>query len=153
MNDPIEPGAGAAEAGAADAPRRVLLADNDVHVAAVLEAFLRRAGLEVEVVGDGGTARDRLRSADYDLLVCDLDMPVLSGDALLAEIGADPRAPPVMVVSGYVDEGTVERLAAQPAVRAVLRKPFDLRAFARQAAEIARGGPGLPPVGPPASLF
>lgn len=122
---------------------RVLLADNDGNVAAVLAAFLTRSGLDVESVADGQAALERLRRGDIALLVCDLDMPVMSGDALLEALRDDPTCPPVLVISGYVDDASASRLGAHPAVRDVLRKPFDVRAFAAQAAALAQGGGGL----------
>ncbi len=118
---------------------RVLLADNDRNVAAVLAAFLSRSGLAVEAVADGRAASDRLRRGDIALLICDLDMPVMSGDALLDELRGDRSCPPIVVISGYVDDASSARLSAHPAVREVLRKPFDVRAFAARAAELARG--------------
>lgn len=123
-----------------DPALRVLLADNDKNVAAILRAFLERNGLVVESVGDGQAALDRLSQRDVALLICDLDMPVLSGDAVLDALRDDPACPPVVVISGYVDDVSAARLAGHAAVREILRKPFDVRAFAARAAELARCG-------------
>ena len=116
---------------------KVLVADNDAHVSDVLCIFLRRAGLDVEQVADGGAARARLTQGDIAALVCDLDMPVLSGEALLEALGdflPPGSAPAVFVVSGYVDRGAEARLRRQSCVKEVLRKPFDLAAFAARVA-------------------
>ena len=119
--------------------RRVLLADNDPNVAAILELFLRKSGAEVVSVPHGQAALEALAAEGFGLLVCDLDMPVMSGEELLDRIGSDPSTPPVFVISGYVDEVTSARLRSHRAVIDVLRKPFDLRAFAARVGDLLDG--------------
>ena len=120
------------------APRpTVLIADNDESVVAVLRLFLEREGLAVEVACDGLRARERMLARRFDVLVCDLDMPLLAGERLLEALG--PSAPPTVVASGYIDALVEGRLRRCPSVRDVLRKPFDLMRFARLVAPIARG--------------
>jgi CheY-like chemotaxis protein len=119
--------------------RRVLLADNDPNVAAILELFLRKSGAEVVSVPHGQAALEVLAEDRFGLLVCDLDMPVMSGEELLDRIGSDPGTPPVFVISGYVDELTSARLRSHRAVVDVLRKPFDLRAFAARVSDLLDG--------------
>ena len=57
----------------------VLLADNDAAVSGLLAEVLRRSGVEVEQVFDGEAARRRASERVPDVLVCDLDMPKMSG--------------------------------------------------------------------------
>ncbi len=118
-------------------PPIVLVADNDGSVAEVIRVFLERQGLAIEIVSDGRLARDRVLQGGVAALVCDLDMPVLSGENLIEFLGV--IAPPTVVVSGWVDEGLEGRLRRSPAVRAVLRKPFDLIRFAKLVADLAHG--------------
>jgi CheY-like chemotaxis protein len=125
--------------------RRVLLADNDPNVAAILELFLKRSGAEVVSVPHGRAALEALAGDRFGLLVCDLDMPVMSGEELLELVGSDPETPPVFVISGYVDEVTSSRLRSHRAVVDVLRKPFDLRAFATRVADLLDGRGEAPP--------
>lgn len=122
---------------------RVLVADNDEHVAAILREFLRRRGLDVTIADDGRNALARLRTGAFAAFVCDLDMPVMSGHAVLAELadaGDAATCPPIVVISGYVDDATAARLKRHPAVREVIRKPFDLRIFAERVAALADAG-------------
>lgn len=147
-NPPQEtPGSvGAVTSPVASAPsRRVLLADNDPNVAAILELFLARSGAEVTSVPNGRVALEALAQERFGLLVCDLDMPVMSGEELLDQVGSDPATPPVFVISGYVDEVTSSRLRSHRAVVDVLRKPFDLRAFATRVADLLDGRGEAPP--------
>lgn len=136
---PVGRPGGGSRGSAKASSRRVLLADNDPNVAAILELFLRKSGAEVVSVPHGQAALDALAAEGFGLLVCDLDMPVMSGEELLDRIGSDPSTPPVFVISGYVDEVTSARLRSHRAVVDVLRKPFDLRAFAARVGDLLAG--------------
>ncbi len=122
----------------------VLIADNDPAVAALLAEVLARSGLRVRTVHDGEAARAEARAPGVAVLVCDLDMPRLSGTEVVESL-ADLAAPPhVVVVSGYLDAAIRQRLAALPYVRSVLAKPFDLLAFAGHVRELVQEAPGAP---------
>jgi len=132
----------------------VLIADNDRAVSALLTEVLARTGLSVQPVYDGETARLRARDADVAVLVCDLDMPRLSGIEVVESLADLANPPPVVVVSGYLDAGIQQRLSALSFVRGVLPKPFDLLAFAERirllaclGTTIAPDSPSLPQAG------
>lgn len=114
----------------------VLIADNDCSVSSLLAEVLQRRGVEVRQVFDGEAARDLVQTLAVRVLVCDLDMPRLSGLELLEGLPQDPRSPRVVVVSGYLDSVILERLRRLPNVLEVLRKPFDLLDFAERVVEL-----------------
>lgn len=116
-----------------------LVADNDPGVRTLLADLVRRGGFEVRTAVDGSSARAQLEANGVDLLVCDLDMPGLSGQQLLAWMAGLPRPPQVLVVSGFVDAGIERDLLAHAFVRAVLRKPFDVFGFVQRLRELAKG--------------
>ncbi len=122
---------------------KVLIADNDVAVSALLRDVLERSGLSVDVAFDGESARRMASDPAVDVLVCDLDMPLTSGLDVLAALALLATPPAVVVVSGYVDQAVLDQLREWQFVREVLRKPFDLLAFARSVAGLARGAGGL----------
>ncbi|MCA8965525.1 MAG: response regulator [Planctomycetes bacterium] len=124
----------------------VLLADNDAAVSGLLAEVLRRSGVEVEQVFDGEAARRRASERVPDVLVCDLDMPKMSGIDVLEALRDQPRQPPTLVISGYLDAAIEARLAQLPFVHTVLRKPFDLMMFAGLVRELASAG-GAGPAG------
>jgi len=116
----------------------VLIADNDRAVSALLTEVLARAGLAVQPVYDGETARNRAREPEVAVLVCDLDMPRLPGIEVIESLADLARPPAVVVVSGFLDARIQHRLAGLPFVRGVLAKPFDLLAFAAQVRTLVR---------------
>lgn len=77
------------------------------------------------------------QTGDFKVIVCDLDMPKLSGLEVLETL-ADSVAPPsAIVISGYLDNSVLVRLGALPYVRGVMRKPFDLLRFAETVRQLA----------------
>jgi DNA-binding SARP family transcriptional activator len=60
-------------------PVLILLVEDDLVSAALLEGFLAEAGYEVVTVEDGGDALLELGRRGFDLLVLDINIPTLSG--------------------------------------------------------------------------
>lgn len=60
-------------------PLQLLLADDNPVNCRLASIILRRAGHRVDVVGDGERAIEALRAAPYDLVLMDVQMPVLDG--------------------------------------------------------------------------
>lgn len=117
----------------------VLIADNDGAVSSLLTEVLVRSGLAVTHAFDGEVARVRARLPGLRVLVCDLDMPRASGLEVLESLRDLPHPPATVVISGYLDNDVYERLSRLPHVRHVLRKPFDLLAFAECVRQLAIG--------------
>ena len=59
---------------------RVLVVEDQVELADSIGRVLRREGMAVDVVYDGGAALERTIATDYDVLVLDRDIPVVHGD-------------------------------------------------------------------------
>jgi len=108
----------------------VLIADNDCAVSNLLTQVLLRAGLAVGHAYDGESAIRQAHEPGVRVLVCDLDMPRVSGVEVLESLRGMDRPPATIVITGYLDQSVLERLQALPFVREVLRKPFDLLQFA-----------------------
>lgn len=61
---------------------RVLVVDDEPSLRRTLERALRNLSLEVVSVGDPHLAYEMLDSAEYDLVLLDIHLPQMSGDAL-----------------------------------------------------------------------
>lgn len=108
--------------------KRLLIVDDSP----VMRSFVRRsieiAGLPVSrwlEAAHGAEALERLAEERVDLVLTDLNMPVLDGESLLRRMRGDERlsAVPVVVVS---TDGTEQRMARLLALgaRGYVRKPF-----------------------------
>jgi DNA-binding response OmpR family regulator len=121
----------------------VLIADNDRAVSGLLSEVLQQSGFTVEHAYDGEAASELARGADVQVLVCDLDMPGVSGLEVLASLMDLERPPRAIVISGFLDARIEAALAAMPFVEEVMRKPFDLMVFAAVVRRIAAATAGL----------
>jgi PAS domain S-box-containing protein len=93
---------------------KVLVADdNEVNVL-VLTGFLRKWGVEIDVVTNGRQAVERIQEGSYDLVLMDLHMPELDGYAAARQIRAlpDPKYTrlPIFAVSASTRMGRQHEL-------------------------------------------
>jgi len=106
---------------------RILLVDDDPSVTAMLGAFLRAAGHEVEVAHTVEDGRRSTGAARHDAYVFDLNLPDGRGYDLVRlvrnELG---RETPVLILSGQKQEASVLEALGLGADDFV-RKPFSPR--------------------------
>jgi CheY-like chemotaxis protein len=81
----------------------VLVADDDGDSRATYAEHLRRVGFAVIEASDGQAALDAACASSPDVIVLDLEMPVMDGWEAMRALRADARtrAIPVVVMSGY----------------------------------------------------
>lgn len=65
---------------------RILVADDEPHVVRVLKMALERAGYSVDSAPNGQAALERIRARHPDVLVTDIQMPLMSGRELCQRI-------------------------------------------------------------------
>ena len=85
------------------------------------------AGYRVSAAMDGEAALRCWQEGRFDLVVLDVNMPVLNGWQMLERLGQEHPPTPVLLVSGYASES--EALAH--GARGLLQKPFDAVALLR----------------------
>jgi two-component system response regulator AtoC len=85
---------------------RVLVADDERNLRELMVRELGRRGHQVEGVGDGEAALERVREAAYDVLVLDMRMPRRTGIEVLRELAEVPEAPQVIVMTGFQEVPT-----------------------------------------------
>jgi signal transduction histidine kinase/ActR/RegA family two-component response regulator len=112
---------------------RLLVADDEDAVRSTLSRFFAKLGARVTSARDGGEALALIRERDFDAIVLDLKMPVMSGwDVVLATRSERPELAGRIVVlsgdiTGLMEIGTAEHLEPWR----VLEKPADLEAIRR----------------------
>lgn len=112
-------------------PARILVVDDQEAVRDFTQKILVRAGYEVALAGNGAEALAALDEADFDLILMDAHMPVMTGAAATRRIRAleGPRATiPIIAFSG--DEQSLEAAGvndhiAKPFTRAELLAKID----------------------------
>jgi type II secretory ATPase GspE/PulE/Tfp pilus assembly ATPase PilB-like protein/CheY-like chemotaxis protein len=104
---------------------RVLVVDDDPVQRALARTMLEHAGLIVREVDDGHKAQALFDDGkeSFNLIVTDLMMPTMNGDALLTHVRAH-KGPPVIVLTGSED-GEGEARLIELGADDYVRKPFD----------------------------
>jgi DNA-binding response OmpR family regulator len=102
-------------------PRTALIVEDDAGVAEIYAEALRSAGFATEVFLSGRMAQERLAQVVPAVVVLDLRLPQVSGEALLASIRADPRLAHTRVIVTTGEARRAEALQGQADL--VLVKP------------------------------
>ncbi len=126
------------------AGRRVFIIEDRDEVRDALADVLRSNGYTVFTASDGVDAVARLAEAQADLLIVDLLMPRLDGEAFvrgLSGLGGARRDIKVLVVSGHPGG---REIAKRMKADGYLAKPFDIDELLRKVAQLT-GGRQRPP--------
>jgi DNA-binding response OmpR family regulator len=123
----------------------ILVADDDVLLAAALERALRGAGCSVETVSNGTLALAKLRESRFDVLITDWAMPGLDGVALTREAKLLPHCPRVIFYTAFhqpeakvhaMNAGADVYLEKPTPLRVVLERVQGVRAAAKSSARL-----------------
>lgn len=135
-----------------DAPRgreTVLLVEDQEEVRSTVARLLRTHGYTVIEAVDGVQALERLEQATVplSLVITDLVMPRMGGEALVTALRSTHPNVPVLVISGYDAQGSVRRMFARGDAAAFLEKPFEAQPMLKLVRELldasaARSGAG-----------
>ena len=79
---------------------KILIADDETAITTGLSAILSDDGYDVEVVGDGQKALDRLTTDAFGIVLADLKMPKLDGLGLLRELQKREIPTECIIVTG-----------------------------------------------------
>jgi CheY-like chemotaxis protein len=78
--------------------KRVLLADDDPDLQFLTEMALNDAGYDVVKVANGKEALQQARTAKFDIILMDAEMPLMNGFEAYRELSADPATSKIPVV-------------------------------------------------------
>jgi CheY-like chemotaxis protein len=104
--------------------KRILVADDDEAIRALLLTIFSRRGFAVDLARNGQEAIDRMSHCRYAVLLLDLMMPIKSGWDVLEYLAAYPLdLRPVTIV---LTAGSEPRDLRADLVAGTVRKPFDV---------------------------
>ena len=119
-------------------PKRVVIADDDADIRALVSIAVRRAGLEVVAQeSDGVAALDSVRRLQPDLAILDVSMPAMSGLEVCRSVRAESSLDGVRLMllsAGAEDRARSIGLAA--GANDYLIKPFSPKMLATALAEM-----------------
>jgi CheY-like chemotaxis protein/nitrogen-specific signal transduction histidine kinase len=125
-----------------DAPlrARVLLAEDGPDNQALISLVLRRAGLQVEIAGDGQIALEQVLAArdagqPFDLIVMDMQMPLMTGYEATAALRRSGVSTPILALTAQAMTGDREKCLAAGCDE-YLSKPIDRNRLVSLAREL-----------------
>jgi two-component system alkaline phosphatase synthesis response regulator PhoP len=80
-------------------PARILVVDDEVHLAEGIRENLEAEGYRTEVAHDGQAGLERVRNEHFDLLVLDVMMPNMDGLTLCEQMRREGRQTPVLFLT------------------------------------------------------
>jgi two-component system, chemotaxis family, chemotaxis protein CheY len=107
---------------------RALIVDDSSVMRKIVERSLRQAGLNIAEVleaGDGAEALAAVQNNKVDLILCDINMPVMDGLEFVKRLSAvdSTKSIPVVMITTEGSEGHVVE-ALSSGARGYIRKPF-----------------------------
>jgi two-component system chemotaxis response regulator CheY len=109
-------------------PIRALIIDDSSVMRKIVERSLRQAGIDLAPVleaGNGAEALVVLQENQVDLILCDVNMPVMDGLEFIKQLPGVPNAkdiPVVMITTEGSESHVVQALSS--GARGYIRKPF-----------------------------
>ena len=107
---------------------RALIVDDSSVMRKIVERSLRQAGLdlaEVREAGNGAEGLSALQDSSVDLILCDINMPVMDGVEFLRQLQSQGHAkgvPVVMITTEGSESHVVQALSL--GAQGYIRKPF-----------------------------
>jgi len=107
---------------------QVLIVDDSSVMRKIVERSLRQAGIEIAKVfeaGNGAEALAVLSETKVDIILCDINMPVMDGLEFVKQLSGveNAKGVPVVMITTEGSEGHVVQ-ALSAGARGYLRKPF-----------------------------
>lgn len=97
--------------------------EDEPRIAAFVERGLRANGFTTTVLGDGALALDLAMTAEFDLLVLDIGLPIFDGSTVLRRLRAARNAIPVLILTAR-SEITDTVAALEGGADDYMSKPF-----------------------------
>jgi two-component system cell cycle response regulator DivK len=94
--------------------KRILVVEDQEDLRGVLRTLLTGSGYEMIEAADGQAGVEKAKTERPDLILMDIQMPVLNGYDATQQIKADPnlKATPIIAVSSYAMKGDEEKARA-----------------------------------------
>ena len=125
---------------------RALIVDDSSVMRKIVDRSLRQAGIEISQLfeaGNGAEALGVVQENKVDLILCDINMPVMDGLEFIKQLAAVDNAkgvPIVMITTEGSEAHVVQALAC--GARGYIRKPFTADQVKEHVIPILAGKPG-----------
>ena len=126
----------------------VLVVDDGEENRKLIRLVLRRAGAAVTCAADGQECLDRTAEADFDLILLDMQMPVLDGYQTAGRLRQRGFEAPVIALTAHAMRGD-DRRCLEAGCSGYLCKPIDIDRLLATVRDAASSAPSEPRLGRP----
>jgi two-component system, OmpR family, copper resistance phosphate regulon response regulator CusR len=102
---------------------RILIAEDELRIAAFVDKGLRKHGFETAIVSNGNDVLAKLQTGAFNLLLLDIGLPGKNGQTVLTELRRSQPFIPVVVVTAR-DEESNRQVMLDLGANDYLPKPF-----------------------------
>ncbi len=110
--------------------KKILVADDAVLNQTIIRKVLEKEGVDCHIVNNGEEVLEKLKNEDFDLILLDVNMPVLDGIETARQL-CMMGAHNIMFVTGDVHEEKNSKLA-EMGLNDIIYKPYKLEDFVNQ---------------------
>jgi two-component system, NtrC family, nitrogen regulation response regulator NtrX len=104
---------------------KILVIDDERSIRNTLKDILEYEKYEVDLAEDGIKALEKVKTAEYDIILCDIKMPGMDGIEVLEKLGEYTPDTPVVMISGHGNIDTAVDSIKKGAFD-YIEKPLDL---------------------------
>ncbi len=118
---------------------KILIAEDNKMNQHLMSKYMSKLGWEAVIVDNGLLATEASRSLDFDVILMDIDMPVLDGIEATRYIRVFNKQIPIIALTAYADE-QMRTECAEAGMNAFLAKPCsrdDIKAVVAECFEIS----------------
>jgi PAS domain S-box-containing protein len=106
-----------------DLSLNILVVDDEEAICKIMDSALSKQGHKVKTVNNGTVAIELTRREHFDLVLCDLAMPRVSGYDVVKALHKLEKTPKIGIITGWGDLDFTEE--DEKKVDFIIRKPFD----------------------------
>jgi len=104
---------------------KILVIDDERSIRNTLKDILEYEKYEVDLAEDGKKGIDKVKQAEYDIVLCDIKMPGIDGIEVLEQLQELSSDTPVVMISGHGNIDTAVESIKKGAYD-FIEKPLDL---------------------------
>jgi CheY-like chemotaxis protein len=109
----------------------ILVVDDEEEICSILDKFFSRVGHMVKAVSNGAEAIELAKREDFDLVICDLTMPGVTGHDVIKALNELDKVPKIGVSTGSIEDYSSAEANALKA-DFIINKPFRLLELANK---------------------
>ncbi|HEX2920760.1 MAG TPA: response regulator transcription factor, partial [Bacteroidales bacterium] len=104
----------------------ILIVEDEVRLAEVMKKQLEEQGFRIEIANDGYIGKQKIETRKFDLVILDINLPLINGYDLCRDIRKTDRKTPIIMLTAY---GTPDNKITgfDSGADDYIVKPFDFR--------------------------